>query len=153
MCGHWRLHPEMLNKHLSVITWHTNLLFGLKLSSWGTRTNISLCCVFSSSVLVINGIQAPKHENGLSGGEASHFEEIIHLSNHGGANSSGREKSESDIPNEPILAFDGGNTFLKKASPMKPQHVAGELRGNTSTAKVLQHYIWAEEKKQNSITK
>ncbi|XP_060778175.1 MAP7 domain-containing protein 1a isoform X2 [Neoarius graeffei] len=81
----------------------------------------------SSSVLVINGIQAPKHENGLSGGEASHFEEIIQLSNHGGANGSGREKSESDIPNEPIVAFDGGNTFLKKAGPMKPQHVAEVL--------------------------
>ncbi|XP_058246192.1 MAP7 domain-containing protein 1a isoform X1 [Hemibagrus wyckioides] len=81
----------------------------------------------SSSVLVINGIQAPKHENGLSGGEASRFEEIIQLSNHGGANGSGREKSESDNSNEPITAFDGGNAFLKKAGPMKPQHVAEVL--------------------------
>ncbi|XP_060725956.1 MAP7 domain-containing protein 1a [Tachysurus vachellii] len=81
----------------------------------------------SSSVRVINGIQAPKHENGLSGGEASSFEEIIQLTNHGGANGSGREKSESDIPNEPIPAFDGGNAFLKKAGPMKPQHVAEVL--------------------------
>ncbi|XP_053089660.1 MAP7 domain-containing protein 1a isoform X5 [Pangasianodon hypophthalmus] len=81
----------------------------------------------SSSVLVINGIQAPKHENGLSGGEASRFGEIIQLSNHGGANGSGREKSETDIPNEPIVAFDSGNTFLKKAGPMKPQHVAEVL--------------------------
>lgn len=97
---------------------------------------------------MINGIQASKHENGLSGGEASHFEEIIQLSNHGDANGSGREKSESDIPNEPVVAFDGGNTFLKKAGPMKPQHVAGELRGDTSTAKVLQRYTYAEQKKQ-----
>ncbi|XP_027005356.2 MAP7 domain-containing protein 1a isoform X3 [Tachysurus fulvidraco] len=81
----------------------------------------------SSSVHVINGIQTPKHENGLSGGEASCFEEIIQLTNHGGANGNGREKSESDIPNEPIPAFDGGNALLKKAGPMKPQHVAEVL--------------------------
>lgn len=84
---------------------------------------------------MINGIQAPKHENGLPGGEASRLEEIIQLSSHSSANSSGREKSEPDIPNESIVAFDGGNTFLKKAGPMKPQHVAGELRGETSTPK------------------
>ncbi|XP_017330889.1 MAP7 domain-containing protein 1a isoform X2 [Ictalurus punctatus] len=81
----------------------------------------------SSSVLVMNGIQATAHKNGLPGGEASHFEEIIQLSNHGGANGSGLERSESDIPNEPIVAFDGGSTFLKKAGPMKPQHVAEVL--------------------------
>ncbi|KAF4088029.1 hypothetical protein AMELA_G00078130 [Ameiurus melas] len=81
----------------------------------------------SSSVLVINGIQAPTHENGLPGGDASHFEEIIQLSSHGGANGSGLESSESDIPNEPIVAFDVGSTFLKKAGPMKPQHVAEVL--------------------------
>ncbi|XP_053351012.1 MAP7 domain-containing protein 1a isoform X1 [Clarias gariepinus] len=81
----------------------------------------------SSSTPVINGIQAPKHENGLSGGEASHFEEVIQLSNHSSANGSGREKSESDTPNEPIMAFDGGNSFLKKAGTMKPQHVAEVL--------------------------
>lgn len=90
---------------------------------------------------MINGIQAAKHENGLSGGEASHFEEIIQLSSHGGANGSGREKSESDIPNEPIVAFDSGNTYLKKASPMKPPHVAGELRGDNATAKVPQFHM------------
>lgn len=105
------------------------------------------CYVFSSSVHVINGIQAPKHENGLSGGEASCFEEIIQLTNHGGANGSGREKSESDIPNEPIPAFDGGNAFLKKTGPMKPQHVAGEHRGSSATL-----YIWAEEKEQKLNT-
>lgn len=103
------------------------------MSSCETHATNILCYVFSSSVLVINGIQAPKHENGLSGGEAPRFEEIIQLSNHGGANGSGREKSESDNSNEPITAFDGGNAFLKKAGPMKPQHVAGEHRGSTAT--------------------
>lgn len=88
---------------------------------------------FSSSVVVINGIQAPKHENGLSHCEASCFEDIIQLSNHGGANGNGREKSESDNPIEPITAYDGGNAFLKNAGPMKPQHVAGEF----SDAEVL----------------
>lgn len=89
---------------------------------------------------MINGIQASKHENGLSGGEASRFEEIFQLSNHGGANGNGREKLESEIPNEPIVTFDGGNTFLKKAGPMKPQHVAGELRGDASIATTMQNY-------------
>ncbi|XP_017563761.1 MAP7 domain-containing protein 1a isoform X3 [Pygocentrus nattereri] len=81
----------------------------------------------SSSFLVINGIQPSKHENGLSSmGEASHFEEIIQLANHSSTSSGEREKSETDIPDEPIVAFDGGN-FLKKAGPMKPQHVAEVL--------------------------
>ncbi|XP_046703343.1 MAP7 domain-containing protein 1a isoform X2 [Silurus meridionalis] len=84
------------------------------------------CRKESSPVHAINGIQA-KQENGLSGGEASRFEEIIQLSNHAGANGSGREKAEADMPNEPIMAFDNGNTFLKKAGPMKPQHVAEVL--------------------------
>ncbi|KAL7874477.1 hypothetical protein SRHO_G00054470 [Serrasalmus rhombeus] len=82
----------------------------------------------SSSFLVINGIQPSKHENGLSSmGEASHFEEIIQLANHSSTSSGEREKSETDIPDEPIVAFDGGNSFLKKAGPMKPQHVAEVL--------------------------
>ena len=77
---------------------------------------------------MINGVQPSKHENGLSsGGEASRFEEIIQLANHSSTSSGGREKSETDIPDEPIVAFDGGNSFLKKAGPMKPQHVAGEI--------------------------
>ncbi|TSK34920.1 Mitogen-activated protein kinase kinase kinase 5 [Bagarius yarrelli] len=82
----------------------------------------------SSLVHVINGIQASKHENGLSAGQASQFEGILQLSNHGGANGSGREKSDSENPDEPIPTFDGGHTFLKAAGSMKPQHVAGELR-------------------------
>ncbi|KTG35504.1 hypothetical protein cypCar_00001380 [Cyprinus carpio] len=77
------------------------------------------------SVLVLNGIQPSKHENGLSAkGEASHFEEIIQLSNH----NNGREKSEIDRPDEPIMAFESGESFLKKTGPIKPQHVAGEHR-------------------------
>uniref|UniRef100_A0A671T297 MAP7 domain-containing protein 1-like n=1 Tax=Sinocyclocheilus anshuiensis TaxID=1608454 RepID=A0A671T297_9TELE len=65
-----------------------------------------------------------KHENGLSAkGEASHFEEIIQLSNH----NNGREKSETDRPDEPIMAFESGESFLKKTGPIKPQHVAEVL--------------------------
>lgn len=94
----------------------------------------------------MNGIQATAHKNGLPGGEASHFEEIIQLSNHGGANGSGLERSESDIPNEPIVAFDGGSTFLKKAGPMKPQHVAGELRGD-----ITLYMRWRKETKIKNV--
>uniref|UniRef100_A0A8C1SXY2 MAP7 domain containing 1a n=1 Tax=Cyprinus carpio TaxID=7962 RepID=A0A8C1SXY2_CYPCA len=75
----------------------------------------------SLSVLVVNGVQPSKHENGPSAkGEASHFEEIIQLSKH----NNGREKSETDRPGEPIMAFGGGESFLKKPGPIKPQHVA-----------------------------
>lgn len=84
----------------------------------------------SLSALVVNGVQPTKHENGLSAkGEASHFENILQLSNH----SSGRERSETDISDEPIIAFDGGESYLKKTAPIKPQHVAG----NISTAKLF----------------
>ncbi|KAJ8289273.1 hypothetical protein COCON_G00019320 [Conger conger] len=82
----------------------------------------------SAPVPVVNGVPPLKHENGLSGkGEAADFEEIITLSNHSGSNGGGREKPESDAPAEPILAFEGGEPFLKKAGPMKPQHVAEVL--------------------------
>ncbi|XP_016357962.1 MAP7 domain-containing protein 1-like isoform X8 [Sinocyclocheilus anshuiensis] len=78
----------------------------------------------SLSVLLVNGVQPSKHENGLSAkGEASHFEEIIQLSNH----NNGREKSETDRPDEPIMAFESGESFLKKTGPIKPQHVAEVL--------------------------
>ncbi|XP_042628821.1 MAP7 domain-containing protein 1-like isoform X3 [Cyprinus carpio] len=78
----------------------------------------------SLSVLVVNGVQPSKHENGPSAkGEASHFEEIIQLSKH----NNGREKSETDRPGEPIMAFGGGESFLKKPGPIKPQHVAEVL--------------------------
>ncbi|XP_016364499.1 MAP7 domain-containing protein 1-like isoform X6 [Sinocyclocheilus rhinocerous] len=78
----------------------------------------------SLSVLVVNGVQPSKHENGLSAkGEASHFQEIIQLSNH----NNGREKSEIGRPDEPIMAFESGESFLKKTGPIKPQHVAEVL--------------------------
>ncbi|KAL1259768.1 hypothetical protein QQF64_010345 [Cirrhinus molitorella] len=78
----------------------------------------------SLSVLVVNGVQPSKHENGLSAkGEAPRFEEIIQLSNH----NNGREKSESDRPDEPIMAFESGESFLKKTGPIKTQHVAEVL--------------------------
>ncbi|XP_073781270.1 MAP7 domain-containing protein 1a isoform X11 [Danio rerio] len=78
----------------------------------------------SLSVPVLNGIQTSKHENGLSAkGEASQFEEILQLSNH----NNGREKSESDRPDEPIMAFESSESFLKKTGPLKPQHVAEVL--------------------------
>uniref|UniRef100_A0A8C0YLV7 MAP7 domain containing 1a n=1 Tax=Cyprinus carpio carpio TaxID=630221 RepID=A0A8C0YLV7_CYPCA len=78
----------------------------------------------SLSVLVVNGVQPSKHENGPSAkGEASHFEEIIQLSKH----NNGREKSETDRPGEPIMAFGGGESFLKKPGPIKPQHVVEVL--------------------------
>ncbi|XP_064206182.1 MAP7 domain-containing protein 1a isoform X1 [Anguilla rostrata] len=82
----------------------------------------------SPAVPVLNGVQPIKHENGLSSkGEAGDFEEIITLSNHSDSNGGGREKPESDAPAVPILAFEGGEPFLKKAGTMKPQHVAEVL--------------------------
>lgn len=75
---------------------------------------------------MVNGVQPARHENGLSTkGDNGHFEEIIQLANHGNSTNEGREKSESDMPAEPILAFESEEPFLKKAGPMKPQHVAG----------------------------
>ncbi|XP_030638120.1 MAP7 domain-containing protein 1a [Chanos chanos] len=78
----------------------------------------------SSSVLLVNGVQ-PKHENGLSA-SSGHFEEIIQLSNHSGGNGGGREKTESGIPDESIMAFESEETFLKKAG-MSPQQVTEVL--------------------------
>lgn len=78
----------------------------------------------SLSVLVVNGVQPTKHENGLSAkGEATHFEEILQLSNH----NNGREKSETERPDEPIMSFERDESFLKKTGPIKPQHVAEVL--------------------------
>ncbi|KAK1795052.1 hypothetical protein P4O66_010243 [Electrophorus voltai] len=84
--------------------------------------------VSNSSVFVMNGIQPSQHENGLSSiGEASPYKEIFQLSNQNNTNSSGQEKSDTNIPDEPIVAFDGGSSFLKKAGPIKPQHAAEVL--------------------------
>lgn len=65
--------------------------------------------------------------NGLSNkGDAAHFEDIIHLNNHDNTTNGGRDTSES-MATEAILTFDSEDSFMKKASPMKPQHVAGKF--------------------------
>ncbi|XP_074469623.1 uncharacterized protein LOC141754456 isoform X3 [Sebastes fasciatus] len=67
---------------------------------------------------VVNGVQ-----NGVSAnGEAAHFEEIIQLNNSGNPT-----QTQSGLVSEPILAFEGGEPFLMKTGPMKPQHVAEVL--------------------------
>ncbi|XP_036803563.1 MAP7 domain-containing protein 1 isoform X7 [Oncorhynchus mykiss] len=82
----------------------------------------------SSTVHVVNGVQPARHENGLSSkGNTAHFEEVIQLANQGNSSNGGREKSESDMPIEPILAFESDEPFLKKVGTMKPQHVAEVL--------------------------
>lgn len=76
---------------------------------------------------VVNGVQDTKHHNGLSSnGEPADFEEIIQLTNHSSSNSNGQGQSQSGIATDPIMAFEGGEPFIMKAGPMKPQHVAGE---------------------------
>lgn len=75
------------------------------------------------SAPVINGVQPPKHQNGLSSnGDAAEFEEIIKLSNHSGNSNNGQGQ-----PKDPIMAFDGGEQYMMKAGPIKPQHVAGVM--------------------------
>lgn len=73
-----------------------------------------------------NGIQATTLENGLSSdAESSHFK------------TSSREAEPVSHPtDESILTYDG---FLKTAGAMKPQHVAGELRGYKIFQKSVQH--------------
>ncbi|CAG03503.1 unnamed protein product, partial [Tetraodon nigroviridis] len=85
-------------------------------------------------VQVVNGIQPVRQENGLSNkGDTAHFEDIIHLNNHDNTTNGGRDKSET-MATEAILAFGSEDSFMKKASPMKPQHVAGK----TFSKKVMQ---------------
>ena len=75
---------------------------------------------------MVNGL-TNLQENGLSAKEAPPlFEEIIQLTNHGNSTNGGRDKPQSDALAEPILAFESEEPFMKKASPMKPQHVAGK---------------------------
>ncbi|CAN9513835.1 unnamed protein product [Ophioblennius macclurei] len=82
----------------------------------------------SLSVQVVNGVQPSRHENGLSTkGDSAHFEDIIHITNHGNSTNGGREKSETCMATEPILSFESEDSFMKKAGPMKPQHVAEVL--------------------------
>ncbi|XP_016099086.1 MAP7 domain-containing protein 1 isoform X3 [Sinocyclocheilus grahami] len=98
------------------------------LHSGATNFNQSQGDVKTSSVTwdaapIINGVQPTKHQNGLSSnGEAADFEEIIKLSNH-----SGSGNSLQGQPADPIMAFEGGEPFMMKAGPMKPQHVAEVL--------------------------
>ena len=75
----------------------------------------------SVSAPVVNGVQPAAHQNGVSAnGEAADFEEIIQLNNSGNP-----AQTQSGLVSEPILAFEGGEPFLMKTGPMKPQHVAG----------------------------
>ncbi|GAA6220398.1 MAP7 domain-containing protein 1-like isoform X6 [Lates japonicus] len=82
----------------------------------------------SPSVQVVNGVQPTRHENGLSTkGDTAHFEDIIHLTNHGNTTNGARDKSETSMATEPILTFESEESFMKKAGPIKPQHVAEVL--------------------------
>ncbi|XP_039663014.1 MAP7 domain-containing protein 1a isoform X6 [Perca fluviatilis] len=82
----------------------------------------------SPSAQLVNGVQPTRHENGLSTkGDTAHFGDIIHLANHGNTTNGARDKSETSMATEPILAFDSDESFMKKAGPMKPQHVAEVL--------------------------
>ncbi|XP_059194535.1 MAP7 domain-containing protein 1a isoform X2 [Centropristis striata] len=82
----------------------------------------------SPSVQVVNGVQPTRHENGLSTiGDTANFGDIIQLANHGNTTNGARDKSETSMAGEPILTFDSEESFMKKAGPMKPQHVAEVL--------------------------
>ncbi|XP_063735973.1 MAP7 domain-containing protein 1a isoform X3 [Eleginops maclovinus] len=82
----------------------------------------------SPSVQVVNGVQPSRHENGLSSkGDSAHYGDIIHLANHGNSTNGARDNSETSMAPEQILTFDSEESFMKKAGPMKPQHVAEVL--------------------------
>lgn len=71
----------------------------------------------------MNGVQPTAHQNGVAAnGEAADFEQIIQLNK--GSNPG---QQQSGLVSEPILAFEGGEPFLMKTGPMKPQHVAGTV--------------------------
>lgn len=77
-----------------------------------------------SSPVVVNGVQPSVHQNGVSA-NGTDFEEIIQLNNSGGSGNPSQQ--QSGLVNEPIMAFEGGESFLMKTGPMKPQHVAEVL--------------------------
>ncbi|KAM4736507.1 MAP7 domain-containing protein 1a isoform 2-T3 [Anableps anableps] len=81
------------------------------------------------SLSVVNGLQPTRHENGLSSkGDAGHFEDFIHLTNQDNTSNGAQDNnSETGTATEPILAFESEESFMKKAGPMKPQHVAEVL--------------------------
>lgn len=69
-----------------------------------------------------------RHENGLSTKEdTARFENILHLASHGNTTNGARDKTETGMATEPILSFESEESFMKKAGPMKPQHVAGRV--------------------------
>uniref|UniRef100_A0A8D2ZQG1 MAP7 domain containing 1 n=1 Tax=Scophthalmus maximus TaxID=52904 RepID=A0A8D2ZQG1_SCOMX len=87
----------------------------------------------SPSVQVVNGVQPTRHENGLyTKGDTSPFDDILHLANHGNATNGARDKSETSMTPGPILAFESEESFIKKAGPLKPQHVAEVWQQPTS---------------------
>lgn len=65
-----------------------------------------------------------RHENGLSP-KGDHLEDFIHLTNQDNTTNGARDNSEGGMSTKPILSFENEESFLKKAGPMKPQHVAG----------------------------
>ncbi|XP_068431202.1 MAP7 domain-containing protein 1-like isoform X2 [Clinocottus analis] len=78
---------------------------------------------------VVNGVQpaaaAAAHQNGVSAnGRAADFEEMVQLNSGGGP----APPPQSALVGEPILPFEGGEPFLMKTGPMKPQHVAGAVK-------------------------
>lgn len=77
-----------------------------------------------SSPVVVNGVQPSVHQNGVSA-NGTDFEEIIQLNNSGGSGNPSQQ--QSGLVSEPIMAFEGGEPFLMKTGPMKPQHVAEVL--------------------------
>uniref|UniRef100_A0A1A8EW03 Microtubule-associated protein 7 domain containing 1a n=1 Tax=Nothobranchius korthausae TaxID=1143690 RepID=A0A1A8EW03_9TELE len=78
------------------------------------------------SLSLVNGVQPTRHENGLSTkGDAAHLNNFVHLTNQG--NTTKGDNCETSVGSEPILSFESEETFMKKAGPMKPQHVAEVL--------------------------
>uniref|UniRef100_A0A3B3XMX3 Uncharacterized protein n=1 Tax=Poecilia mexicana TaxID=48701 RepID=A0A3B3XMX3_9TELE len=108
------------------LTVHNNKMTHSDLSHVG-RLSCSPCFPLRS-LSVVNGLQPARHENGLSSkGDAGHFEDFIHLTNQDNASNGARDNSETGTSAEPILAFESEESFMKKAGPMKPQHVAEVL--------------------------
>lgn len=92
-------------------------------------------CLPLSSHSVVNGLQSIRHENGLpSKGDTPLFQDLIHLTNQDNTSNGGRDNSETGTSTEPIIAIETEESFLKKAGPMKPQHVAGTQSVNYFTA-------------------
>uniref|UniRef100_A0A8C5G303 MAP7 domain containing 1a n=1 Tax=Gouania willdenowi TaxID=441366 RepID=A0A8C5G303_GOUWI len=124
-----RLERKKVHNSRSVVTLNQTWTTGVTLPHSDNNHTLPL---FSSSVSVtlVNGVQAARHENGLSTkGDASHFEDIIHLANHGNATNGSRVKSESGgVASNAILSFESDESFMKKASVLKPQHVEVLIR-------------------------